>query len=558
MRGGVQLIIALFCCVSIVCTMRCDRTPEGVVSTKSLANGRFSLKISGNPDKYVPGTAYTVSIHGPRNVHMPPKFISFSLVVESTNPFRPSGGREAQIPLAGSFQLFADALVKHSEECPNMVTQTSSIPKAEIQVRWTAPPPGSGCIVFKATVVEHRDVWFQDDGPLTKTLCEDIQENHDTQPDVLVECCACNEAKYEVAFEGMWSRHTHPKDFPSNSWLTRFSDVIGASHTTHYRFWDYGAIASEGLRQVAERGSTRMLESELKSHSQHIRTIIKARGISYPNVTGKTFAVFRVDRRHHLMSLVSMIDPSPDWIVGVSGLELCLKNCSWIEAKVLNLYPWDAGTDSGVTYISPDMPTVPRDNIRRITSSFPNDNRSPFFDPSGEEMKPLARLHLTRQRIYPQKCEDPPEIPEPYGTVCSVGEWGEWSECSVTCGNGNKKRQRFYLHPDIADQYGCRKKLTLRATCYGERPCGPPPDPDPTEDPKCAFTEWSDWSRCSVSCGQGTRKRYRTLQSKSAWKYCGLKGLQTQQTVVCISYSGLCQDTGYRIFEDLPSALPDR
>lgn len=41
--------------------------------------------------------------------------------------------------------------------------------------------------------------------------------------------------------------------------------------------------------------------------SENIRTIIKARGISYPNVTGKTFAVFRVDRKHHLMSLVSMI-----------------------------------------------------------------------------------------------------------------------------------------------------------------------------------------------------------------------------------------------------------
>lgn len=47
----------------------------------------------------------------------------------------------------------------------------------------------------------------------------------------------------------------------------------------------------------------------------------------------------------------SYSEPSPDWIVGVSGLELCLKNCSWIEHKVLNLYPWDAGTDSGVTYI---------------------------------------------------------------------------------------------------------------------------------------------------------------------------------------------------------------
>lgn len=51
------------------------------------------------------------------------------------------------------------------------------------------------------------------------------------------------------------------------------------------------------------------------------------------------------------MSLVSMIDPSPDWIVGVSSLELCLRNCSWVESRTLNLYPWDAGTDDGVTYL---------------------------------------------------------------------------------------------------------------------------------------------------------------------------------------------------------------
>ena len=50
-----------------------------------------------------------------------------------------------------------------------------------------------------------------------------------------------------------------------------------------------------------------MLEFTICLQSEQIRTIIKARGISYPNVTGKTFAVFRVDRKHHLMSLVSMI-----------------------------------------------------------------------------------------------------------------------------------------------------------------------------------------------------------------------------------------------------------
>lgn len=139
------------------------------------------------------------------------------------------------------------------------------------------------------------------------------------------------------------------QDFPSKSWLIRFSDVIGASHTGDYRFWRYNDMASIGLRQVAKSGATRKLEGELKDRvrekerersakaprqflclflflglyciyskdrntrlwlllqSEHIRTIIKARGISYPNVTGRTFAVFRVDRKHHLMSLVSMI-----------------------------------------------------------------------------------------------------------------------------------------------------------------------------------------------------------------------------------------------------------
>lgn len=83
--------------------------------------------------------------------------------------------------------------------------------------------------------------------------------------------------------------------------------MIGASHDVNYRFWEYNGMASEGLKQVAERGATRALETELKAQSEHIRTIIKARGISYPNVTGKTFAVFRVDQKNHLMSLVSMI-----------------------------------------------------------------------------------------------------------------------------------------------------------------------------------------------------------------------------------------------------------
>ena len=56
---------------------------------------------------------------------------------------------------------------------------------------------------------------------------------------------------------------------------------------------------------MAKWGSPRVLESELKAESRHIRTIIKARGLWYPNVNGKTFAVFRTDKQNHLVSLVS-------------------------------------------------------------------------------------------------------------------------------------------------------------------------------------------------------------------------------------------------------------
>ncbi|PRD38258.1 UNVERIFIED_CONTAM: Spondin-1 [Trichonephila clavipes] len=142
------------------------------------------------------------------------------------------------------------------------------------------------------------------------------------------------------------------------------------------------------------------------STSNKIRTIIKARGLWYPNVQGKTFAVFRVDKYHHLMSLLSMLGPSPDWIVGVSALELCLKNCSWVTEKVMNLYPWDAGTDSGHTYLTSKSATVPQEKIRRITSSTPNNPLSPFYDSTGQPMKPVARLTVTRQRVYDKNCDD--------------------------------------------------------------------------------------------------------------------------------------------------------
>ena len=61
-----------------------------------------------------------------------------------------------------------------------------------------------------------------------------------------------------------------------------------------------------------------------------------------------------------------MIAPSPDWFVGVHGLNF-IEAGDWVDNLSVDLLPYDAGTDSGVSFNSPNAPTVPPQPIRRLT-----------------------------------------------------------------------------------------------------------------------------------------------------------------------------------------------
>ena len=76
----------------------------------------------------------------------------------------------------------------------------------------------------------------------------------------------------------------------------------------------------------------------------------------------------KVSENYPFVTLVTMIAPSPDWFVGVDSLNL-FENGDFVDQKTVVLYAYDAGTDSGPNYTSPNEPTIPPVPIFLIETS---------------------------------------------------------------------------------------------------------------------------------------------------------------------------------------------
>lgn len=524
-----RLILVAFFVTGIQASCPMSPSSEHTTSQRLPGDGGYRILISGDFDKYIPNAVYTISLRGTRNHERLQQFTRFTLSIDSQHlPNNPA----ARI---GYLQLFSDSLAQFNEDCINTISESTDYSKSEIQVMWRAPASGSGCVVFTAMVLEDSSHWYAEDGALTKTFCEMTSDEAEKLDDN--RCCACDEAKYSMVMEGIWSNETHPKDFPFSLWLTHFSDVVGATHETNFSFWGRDHVSSDGFRQLAEWGSASGLEAELKSQARHLRTYIKAAGLWYPNVNTNTTANFRVDKKHPLLSVASMLGPSPDWVVGVSKLNLCQKDCSWVKSMIVDLYPWDAGTDNGISYMSPNSETKPREKMKPITTSYPEDPRSPFYDPSGKPMLPLARLYLNREIVVPKSCDEQNlqqqiaefEVAENTEDTsrpeCLTTEYSPWSACSVTCGKGLRMRTREYRIPEKAAMMGCNRQLVSKEMCLatsGECPDGGG-DEDKAfaiNDLDCQISDWGAWSECSASCGPGLTMRTRKLINRSNRKKC--------------------------------------
>jgi hypothetical protein len=172
-------------------------------------------------------------------------------------------------------------------------------------------------------------------------------------------------ASYVVSFDATWTRRTHPVEAPSNP---HFSRLIGGTHDARATFWANGALASRGIEAMAELGATSPLDLEVESAIAAGTAEFLLRGDSIPRNPGRSTLAFTVSQAKSRVTLVSMVAPSPDWFVGVAGLDL-FQGGVWAAEIVVPLAPWDAGTDDGRSFESPDREAIPHRPISLITTS---------------------------------------------------------------------------------------------------------------------------------------------------------------------------------------------
>ncbi len=177
---------------------------------------------------------------------------------------------------------------------------------------------------------------------------------------------ASAQATYRLDFLGTWSAATHPGAFPAGS-SPHFTDLVGGTHSDAVSFWEAGELASPGIENMAELGSTGTLLNEVNAA---INLGTAASTILGPDLFGlpnSTSLQFDVNAAHPLVTITTMIAPSPDWFVGVSGLSL-RENDQWIERIEVDLWAYDAGTEEGMGFSLGNSATSPHEAIAKITT----------------------------------------------------------------------------------------------------------------------------------------------------------------------------------------------
>lgn len=162
-------------------------------------------------------------------------------------------------------------------------------------------------------------------------------------------------ATYSITFDSNWSQATHPHSSGSLPANAHWSKLVGATHSSDIVFLEMGQIATQGIEDVAELGNNVNFIMEVN------QAISNGLANQYIDGSGLDTALGQIyiddittTNQYPYLTVVSMIAPSPDWMIAGNSIALLDVNNEWRKNIVIDLYPYDAGTDSGIDYTSPD------------------------------------------------------------------------------------------------------------------------------------------------------------------------------------------------------------
>ncbi len=255
-------------------------------------------------------------------------------------------------------QLVLDGVaVTDTPEDTTEDTNTGAVPETGVDPVTDTTPDTNGEAAADADADNGTDT-STDTTPATAT---DTGTGTDTDAAPVVQ----GSARYRITFNATWSSATHPVNYPPPA---HFSGLVGAVHNSDVAFWGPGQQATDGIQLMAETGNGSVLLSEVADAISNGSAAAQIAGGGVDPSPGTVSVEFEVTTEHPLLTVTSMVAPSPDWFVGVHGLSL-FDGTNFVDNVVRDLAVYDAGTDSGVTFTSADTATLPQAPISLLTSA---------------------------------------------------------------------------------------------------------------------------------------------------------------------------------------------
>ncbi|GCC35743.1 spondin-2-like isoform X1 [Chiloscyllium punctatum] len=317
----------------------------------------------------------------------------------------------------------------------------------------------------------------------------------------VIHCQTQKPACYTLHFLAEWNSFSFPKQYPMYRPPAQWSMLFGCVHNYDFTLWAEGAMASSGIKMFAEDGKHSLLLEEVNATQGSVQSCFHSNPITAGE--GNSTTAFTITPSHPLVSFLVRIIPSPDWFLGANSINLC-ENNDWKESYNLDLFPWDAGTDSGFTFSSPNFATIPQETISQITAKHPSHPANSFYYPRLETLPRMGYSEFTLlPAVLPNQAPD--KGPEPTESTPGTTQNGsELSQINSTYAeNGTKIEVELFKTDDVFND-------------VFEKPLGK--EPGNSQEKKltrtpldCEVSAWSPWGLCSHSCGIGIRERTRFI-----------------------------------------------